>query len=56
MSHENVETVRAWIEATNSRCLDDQLALAHVEFEMTEVSTLPGAAHVSGREQAVGPE
>jgi SnoaL-like domain len=44
------EVVRAWIQATNSGRLEDQLALAHPEFKMTEARSLPGAARVSGRD------
>jgi hypothetical protein len=48
---ENLELVRAWIEATNLSSQEDQVSLAHPEFEMTEASALPGAAHVRGREE-----
>jgi hypothetical protein len=44
------EIVRARMQATNSGRLEDQLALAHPDFEMTEASSLPGAATVSGRD------
>ena len=47
----NLELVRAWIEATNLSRQEDQVALAHPEFEMTEAPALPGAAYVSGREE-----
>jgi hypothetical protein len=47
---ENAELVRAWQKAANEGRVDDQLALTHPEFEMTEASALPGAAHVKGRD------
>jgi ketosteroid isomerase-like protein len=47
----NIELVRSWIEAVNLGRTEEQVALAHPEFEMTEPSSLPGAAHVSGREE-----
>jgi hypothetical protein len=47
---ENAELVRAWQNAANLGRVDDQLALSHPEFEMTEPSSLPGAAHVKGLE------
>lgn len=37
----NVELVRAWIEATNLGRQEEQVALAHPEFERTEASALP---------------
>ena len=47
---ENAELVRAWQDAANHGRVEDQLALSHPEFEMTEHSSLPGAAHVKGLE------
>jgi ketosteroid isomerase-like protein len=48
MSQENVDTVRAWIRACNGHDLESAVALCDPEFEMTESSTLPGAATTSG--------
>ena len=48
---ENLELVRAWIAAVNLGRQEESVALAHPEFEMTEASSLPGAAHVRGREE-----
>jgi hypothetical protein len=48
---ENGDIVRAFVQAVNRRQLEDQLALVDPEFEMTEPSSLPGAAHVRGREE-----
>src|ERR1700757_5443123 len=45
---ENAELVRAWQAAANDGRIKDLLALSHPEFEMTEPSALPGAAHVRG--------
>jgi hypothetical protein len=51
---ENAELVRAWHKAAEKAAnldrLEDLLALTHPEFEMTESSALPGAAHVKGLE------
>jgi ketosteroid isomerase-like protein len=47
---DNVELVRAWHRAAAEGRIEDLLALTHPEFEMTEASALPGAAHVQGRE------
>jgi hypothetical protein len=45
---ENAELVRAWQDAANLGRVEDLLSLSHPEFEMTEASVLPGAAHVKG--------
>lgn len=46
----NADLVRAWHEAACRGRVDELLALTHPDFEMTEPSALPGAAHVKGRE------
>jgi hypothetical protein len=50
----NAELVRAWHKAaemaTDVDRLEDLLALTHPQFEMTESSPLPGAAHVKALE------
>jgi ketosteroid isomerase-like protein len=48
MSQENVEVVRAWIRACNGDDPESAVALCDPAFEMTEASTLPGAATTSG--------
>jgi ketosteroid isomerase-like protein len=48
MSRENVELVGAWIRACNGNDPESAVALCDSEFEMTESSTIPGAASVSG--------
>src|SRR5690349_21594462 len=47
---ENAAVVRAWQDAANLGRVEDLLVLSHPEFEMTESSVLPGAAHVKGLE------
>jgi hypothetical protein len=48
MSQENVEVVRAWMRACNADDPESAVALCASAFEMTEPSTLPGAATTSG--------
>jgi hypothetical protein len=48
MSQENVEVVRAWIRAFNGDDPESAVALCDPAFEMTESSTLPGAATTAG--------
>jgi ketosteroid isomerase-like protein len=48
MSQENVELVRAWMRACNEDDAEGAVALCASAFEMTEPSTLPGAATTSG--------
>jgi ketosteroid isomerase-like protein len=48
VSRENVELVRAWIRACNRNDPESAVALCDPAFEMTESSTLPGAASISG--------
>jgi hypothetical protein len=47
---ENTELVRAWQRAASLGQVEALLALTHTEFEMTEASSLPGAARVIGRD------
>ena len=48
---QNADVVRSFVEAVNLGRVDDIVALAHPDYEMTEPSLLPGAARVSGREE-----
>ena len=47
---DNAELVRARQDVANHGRVEDQLALSHPEFEMTEHGSLPGPAHVRGLE------
>ena len=48
MSRDNVELVRAWMRACNADDTEAAVALCDPSFEMTESSTLPGAATTTG--------
>jgi hypothetical protein len=48
---ENADVVRAFVEAVNRGRLEDQVALAHPQYQMNESSLLPGAAQVKGPEE-----
>jgi ketosteroid isomerase-like protein len=52
MSEENVEIVRRWVRATNAGNFDDAAEIVTPDFEMTESAKLPGAAKVSGLDEA----
>jgi ketosteroid isomerase-like protein len=51
MPTDNVEVVRGWIRACNEDDFEAAVALCEPAFEMTESSTLPGAATTSGRDE-----
>src|SRR3954452_6925405 len=51
MSSENVELVRAWMRAVNGDDPEAAIALGDPAFEMTESSTLPGAASTAGLDE-----